>query len=206
MVWTLVLAQSASSQTIRDVETTASYAAKPSAIKLQPQLSQDGPLVKQLVAHIKGKGKGKGKGRSKAPSGSRDHDGGQNNKKETERRLVGLLRRLVATRHDGVLFNQCNFMPFLDKQSHEVCCEGPPPPGPLRGRWRCEVASGPLGGAAEVAHGGSPRHSQHLGLTDALVQGERTALYSSNLTVFTSLPCYPGAPPSSSWKQRGRER
>ena len=76
-VWTLVLAQSASSQTIRDVETTSSYAAKPSAIKLQPQLSQDGPLVKQLVAHIKGKGKGKGKGRSKAPSGSRDHYGGQ---------------------------------------------------------------------------------------------------------------------------------
>ena len=29
--------------------------------------------------------------------------------KETERRLVGLLRRLVATRHDGVLFNQCAF-------------------------------------------------------------------------------------------------
>ena len=84
-VWTLVLAQSASSQTIRDVEIAASYAAKPSAIKLQPQLSQDGPLVKQLVAHIKGKGKGKGKGKSKTPSGSRDHDGGQdNNKKKRE--------------------------------------------------------------------------------------------------------------------------
>ena len=68
-VWTLVLAQSASSQ-------------KPSAIKLQPQLSQDGPLVKQLVAHIKGKGKGKEKGKSKAPSGSRDHDGGQDNNKK----------------------------------------------------------------------------------------------------------------------------
>ena len=81
-VWTLVLAQSASSQTIRDVEIAASYAAKPSAIKLQPQLSQDGPLVKQLVAHIKGKGKGKGKGKSKAPSGSRDHDGGQDNNKK----------------------------------------------------------------------------------------------------------------------------
>ena len=77
---------------------------------------------------------------------------------------MGLPRRLVATRHDGVLFNQCYFMPFLDKQTHEVCCKGPPPPGPLRGRWRCEVASGPLGGAAEVAHEGSPRHSQHLGL------------------------------------------
>ena len=163
-VWTLVLAQSASSQTIRDV--CSLDAAKPSAIKLQPQLSQDGPLVKQLVAHIKGKGKGKGKGKSKAPSGSRDHDGGQQQQEETERRLVGLPRRLVATRHDGVLFNQCYFMPFLDKQhqTHEVCCKGPPPPGPLRERWRCEVASGPLGGAAEVAHGGSPRHSQHLGL------------------------------------------
>ena len=56
------------------------------------------------------------------------------------------------------------FMPFLDKQSNEACCKGPPPPGPLRGRWRCEVASGPFGGAAEVAHGGSPRHSQQLGL------------------------------------------
>ena len=33
---------------------------------------------------------------------------------ETERRLVGLPRRLVATRHDGVLLNQCYFMPFLD--------------------------------------------------------------------------------------------
>ena len=55
-------------------------------------------------------------------------------------------------------------MPFLDKQSLEVCCKGPPPPGPLRVRWRCEVASGPLGGAAEVAHGGSPRHSQQMGL------------------------------------------
>ena len=68
----------------------------------------------------------------------------------------------LATRHDGVLFNQCYFMLCLDKQTNEVCCKGPPPPGPLRGRWRCEVASGPLGGAAEVAHGGSPRHLQQL--------------------------------------------
>ena len=83
---------------------------------------------------------------------------------ETERRLVGLPRGLVTTRHDGVLFNQCYFMPFLDKQPHEACCEGPPPSGPLRGCWRCEVAYGPLGGAAEAAHGGSPWHSQQLGL------------------------------------------
>ena len=81
-VWTLVLAHSASSQTIRDVETAASYAAEPSEIKMQPQLSQDGPLVKQLVAHIKGEGKGKGKGKSKAPSSSRDHDGRQNKNKK----------------------------------------------------------------------------------------------------------------------------
>ena len=73
-VWTLVLAQSASSQTIRDVEIAASYAAKPSAIKLQPQLNQDFPLVKQLFAHIKGKGKGKGKGKSKTPPATTTED------------------------------------------------------------------------------------------------------------------------------------
>ena len=41
-VWTLVLAQSASPQAVRDVETAASCA-KPSALKMQPQISQDGP-------------------------------------------------------------------------------------------------------------------------------------------------------------------
>ena len=107
---------------------------------------------------------------------------------ETERRLVGLSRRLVATRHDGVLFNQCYFMSFLDKQSHEVCCEGPPPSGPLRARWRCEVASGPLGGAAEVAHGGSPRHSQQLGLFCYKLPGDGQLMaYISSNTFYNEL-------------------
>ncbi len=75
-VWTLVLAQTASSQTVRDVETAASYAAKPSAIKMQLQISQDGPLVKQLIAKIKGKGKGEREGN--AP---RNHEVDQNKKK-----------------------------------------------------------------------------------------------------------------------------
>ena len=60
-VWTLVLAQSASPQAVRDVETAASFAAKPSVLKMQPQISQDGPLVKQLIAQIKGEGMARGK-------------------------------------------------------------------------------------------------------------------------------------------------
>ena len=80
-VWTLVLAQSASSQTIRAVETAASYAAKPSAIKLQPQLSQDGPLKTACSTHQRQRQR-QGERKSKSPSGSRDHDGGQNKKKK----------------------------------------------------------------------------------------------------------------------------
>ena len=68
-------------KSVRDVETAASYAAKPSAIKMEPQISQDGPLVKQLIAQIKGKGKGKGKNACKSAAVRRDHGNGQNKKK-----------------------------------------------------------------------------------------------------------------------------
>ena len=112
---------------------------------------------------------------------------------ETERRLVGLSRRLVATRHDGVFFNQSYFMPFLDKQSHEVCCEGPPPSGPC----------GCVGGAKWLlALSGAPRKL----LTEA-VRGTHNNWVSSATRNFTSFPgmvsLWPTYPPTRSTTNSG---
>ena len=193
-VWTLVLAQSASSQTIRDVETAASHAAKPSAIKLQPQLSQDGPSCKTACCTHERQRQGQGERKKQSTLRQpRPRRRTKQQQEETERRLVGLSRRLAATKHDGVLFNQCYFMPFLDKQSHEVCCEGPPPSGPLRGRWRCEVAS---------ALSGAPRKL----LTEA-VRGTHNNWVSSGARNFTSFPgmvsLWPTYPPTPSTTYSG---
>ena len=48
-----------------------------------------------------------------------------------------------------------------EKRTYEEMYQRPPQSGTWRGRWRCKVAPGPRGGAAEVAHGGSPQHAQN---------------------------------------------
>ena len=123
----------------------------------------------------------------------RPRRGTRQQEEEMERRLVGLSRRLVATRHDGVLFNQCYFMPFLDKQSHEVCCEGPPPSGPCGG----------VGGAKWLlALSGAPRK-----LLTKAVRGTLNNWVSSATRNVTSFPgmvsLWPTYPPTHSTTNSG---
>ena len=65
--------------------------------------------------------------------------------------------------------------------------KGPPLSWHLRERWRCEVAIGPHGRAAEVAHGGDPRHCAYRSLsltvtTCTLPEDGQDMAYASSCT------------------------
>ena len=83
-MWTLVLAQAPIFQTIRDVETAASSAAKPSSIKMQPQISQDGSRAQ---------GKAREKEMAKRPLADATTRVAERRRKEKEAKAGGITKK-----------------------------------------------------------------------------------------------------------------
>ena len=105
---------------------------------------------------------------------TRSRKGPEQEEEEGERQLVGLSRRVVKTRHVRESHNRCHFMPVHTKYAQKIDHQGPPPSWHLWEHWRCEVALGPRGGAAE---GCSRRRSAALCLPVSF--SHRNTEYSS---------------------------
>ena len=79
--------------------------------------------------------------------------------------MVHLAEFEIKVRHDGEYHNRRHFMPVHITYAQRIDFGGPLPSWPLRARWRCEVAPGPHGGAAEVALGGNPWYCAYRALS-----------------------------------------
>ncbi len=76
-----------------------------------------------------------------------------------------------ADQQDGEPLYRSHFLSVFNMHVTKKHGNEPPPPWPLRGRWRWGAAPGPHGGAAEVALGGSPRQSTNCALSRTVESG-----------------------------------